>query len=41
MECLFVCPTDAIVLNRKAPQRFDARLRWNQIKEALSPKREG
>jgi MinD superfamily P-loop ATPase len=41
MECVFVCPTDAIVLNRKVPEKFDARLRWKQIKEAISPKRQG
>ena len=38
MECLFVCPTEAIVLNAKTPEKFDGRLRWKQVKEALSPK---
>jgi NAD-dependent dihydropyrimidine dehydrogenase PreA subunit len=38
MECLFVCPTDAVVLTPKMPKKFDARLRWQQIKEALAPK---
>jgi NAD-dependent dihydropyrimidine dehydrogenase PreA subunit len=38
MECLFVCPTEAIILNTTVHQKFDARMRWNQIKSALSPK---
>jgi NAD-dependent dihydropyrimidine dehydrogenase PreA subunit len=38
MECLFICPTEAILLSPKVPEKFDARLRWKQIKEALSPK---
>jgi len=37
MECVFVCPTDAIVLTPKVPEKFDARLRWQQIKDAISP----
>jgi Fe-S-cluster-containing hydrogenase component 2 len=38
MECLFVCPTDAVILNTKVPQKFDPRVRWNQVKSALSSK---
>lgn len=38
MECVFVCPTDAILLDKKVPEKFDARLRWKQVKEALCAK---
>lgn len=34
-ECSFVCPTDAIQLSPRVPEKFDSRLRWKQIKEAL------
>jgi NAD-dependent dihydropyrimidine dehydrogenase PreA subunit len=36
MECLFICPTDAIILVPGTPEKFNATLRWNQIKKALS-----
>jgi NAD-dependent dihydropyrimidine dehydrogenase PreA subunit len=38
MECLFICPTEAIVLGPGVPKKFDVRLRWTQIKEALKVK---
>ncbi len=37
MECLFICPTEAIVLTPEVPKKFNASLRWEQIKAALSP----
>ena len=37
MDCLFICPTDAIVLGPGVPEKFNLRLRWEQIKKALSP----
>jgi NAD-dependent dihydropyrimidine dehydrogenase PreA subunit len=38
MECIFICPTDAVILTPEVPQKFNARLRWKQIKEALTPR---
>lgn len=35
MECLFICPTEAVVFGPGEPEKFDARVRWKQIKEAL------
>jgi Fe-S-cluster-containing hydrogenase component 2 len=40
MECLSICPMDAVILNGKIPRKFDSRLRWEQIKEGLSRQRE-
>ena len=36
MECLFICPTEAIILVPGAPEKFDIGLRWRQIKSAPS-----
>jgi NAD-dependent dihydropyrimidine dehydrogenase PreA subunit len=38
MECVFICPTDAIQLTAAVPEKFDVRSRWLQIKEALKVK---
>jgi hypothetical protein len=38
MECLYVCPTDAIIFGPGIPKKFDIRLRWQQIKEDLDVK---
>lgn len=38
MQCLFVCPVDAVVFVPGVPKKFDARVRWQQIKEALGMK---
>jgi NAD-dependent dihydropyrimidine dehydrogenase PreA subunit len=38
MECVFVCPTDAIQLTVDVPKKFDVRSRWLQIKKALNVK---
>ena len=38
MECLFICPTEAIILTPGVPKKFDVRLRWMQIKDALNVK---
>ena len=35
MECLFICPTEAIVLAPGVPKKFDVRGRWEQVKETL------
>jgi len=37
MECLFICPNEAVVLVPGVPAKFNAKLRWEQIKQALSP----
>jgi NAD-dependent dihydropyrimidine dehydrogenase PreA subunit len=36
MECFFICPTEAVVLVPGVSEKFDLRLRWEQIKDALS-----
>lgn len=41
MECLFICPTEAIVLRPGVPEKFNLRLRWEQIKKALSSSQSG
>lgn len=35
LECLYICPTDAILFAPGIPKKFDVRLRWQQIKDAL------
>jgi NAD-dependent dihydropyrimidine dehydrogenase PreA subunit len=37
MDCLFFCPTDAIVFVQGVPDKFNLSVRWKRIKEELSP----
>ena len=39
LECFCYCPTEAITMGPTAvPKRFDASVRWQQVKDALNLK---
>ena len=38
MQCVLICPLEAITLTPGAPKKFDINLRWQRLKEALNVK---
>ena len=39
MDCMFICPADAIVLTTGVPEKSNVSLRWKRIKEAITQRK--